>query len=389
MAPLIRRSTPALLVMLLATACIPAPDRPAPSQRPAPSRTPPKATPPKAKPPRTTKRTTTPTPAPAPAPHPPAPPPPPPPPVSEAASPPPPPAWQVRTVTPAAVEVAAQTYVVKPGDTLRGISDKTGAASEAIARINRIEPPFKILVGQKLKIPGGRYHKVGKGETGIAIARAYGVEWKRIAEINDLEEPYILRDGQRLLLPSQHEVASMSADERAAAFRVDIEDLISGSEPALATSEQPAPPVPTAAKPVAPTVAVAEPSRFDGRFAWPVRGPVLRGFGRYSSGQINQGINIGTPRGTPIAAAADGVVAYVGQDIPAYGTLVLLRHGDGWISAYGYADSITVTRGQKVVKGQTIAKSGSSPYTPEPQLHFEIRSGLKPVNPLSYLPSRS
>nr|WP_047165736.1 M23 family metallopeptidase [Sphingomonas sp. Y57] len=383
MAPLIRRS-PALLVMLLATACIPAPDRPAPSQRPAPASAPPKGTPPKPKPSRVTKRA--PTPAPTPLPQPPAPPPPP---MSEAASPPPPPAWQIRTVKPAAVEVEAQTYVVKPGDTLRGISDKTGAASEAIARINRIEPPFKILVGQKLKIPGGRYHKVGKGETGIAIARAYGVEWRRIAEINDLEEPYILRDGQRLLLPSQREVANMSADERAAAFRVDIEDLISGSEPALATSEQPAPPVPTAAKPVAPTVAVAEPSRFDGRFAWPVRGPVLRGFGRYSSGQINQGINIGTPRGTPIAAAADGVVAYVGQDIPAYGTLVLLRHGDGWISAYGYAESITVTRGQKVVKGQTIAKSGSSPYTPEPQLHFEIRNGLKPVNPLTYLPSRS
>ncbi|QTH23002.1 M23 family metallopeptidase [Rhizorhabdus wittichii] len=386
MAPLIRRSTPALLVMLLATACIPAPDRPAPSQRPAP------LTPPRGDAAQASRRARRNEPRRRLRAHP------------GAATPGPSPRrrrrslngiaaaaarQQVRTVTPSGGRVAAQTYVVKSGDTLRGISDKTGAASEAIARINRIEPPFKILVGQKLKIPGGRYHKVGKGETGIAIARAYGVEWKRIAEINDLEEPYILRDGQRLLLPSQHEVASMSADERAAAFRVDIEDLISGSEPALATSEQPAPPVPTAAKPVAPTVAVAEPSRFDGRFAWPVRGPVLRGFGRYSSGQINQGINIGTPRGTPIAAAADGVVAYVGQDIPAYGTLVLLRHGDGWISAYGYADSITVTRGQKVVKGQTIAKSGSSPYTPEPQLHFEIRSGLKPVNPLSYLPSRS
>lgn len=379
MPALIQRSTtPALLLLLLTTACIPAPDRPAPSQRPAPSR--PTRTPPKATP-----RAPTPTPAPDPVPQPPAPPPPA---VSEAAPTPPPPAWQVRTVTPSAIEVAAQTYVVKPGDTLRGISDKTGSASEQIAKLNRIEPPFKILVGQKLKIPGGRYHRVGKAETGIAIARAYGVEWKRIAELNDLEEPYVLRDGQRLLLPSQREVAGMSADERAAAFRVDIEDLISGSEPALAVAEQPAAPVSTP-KPVAPTVAIAEPSRFSGRFDWPVRGPVLRGFGRFSSGQINQGINIGAPRGTSIAAAADGVVAYVGQDIPAYGTLILVRHGDGWISAYGYADSITVSRGQKVVRGQTIAKSGASPYSGEPQLHFEIRNGLKPVNPIGQLPPRS
>jgi len=294
----------------------------------------------------------------------------------------------VKGVTPSAIDVASSTYVVKRGDTLRGISDKTGAASEAIARVNHIATPFKILIGQKLRIPGGRYHRVGKGETGIAISRAYGVEWIRIAQLNELEEPYVLREGQRLLLPSQKEVADMSPDERAAAFRVDIEDLISGSEPALATRERAAPPV-TTPKPVAPTTAIAEPARFAGRFDWPVRGPLLRGFGRYSSGQINNGINIGVARGTPIAAAADGVVAYVGQDIPAYGTLILVRHGEGWISAYGYAESITVARGQKVVRGQTIAKSGSGPYSPEPQLHFEIRSGLKPVNPISYLPARS
>lgn len=313
---------------------------------------------------------------------------PPPPAVSENVPMPPPPAWQVRTVTPSAVEVAPSTYVVKPGDTLRRISDKTGAGSEAIAKVNEIPSPFTIKIGQKLKIPGGRYHRVGKGETGIAISRAYGVEWMRIAQLNEIEEPYVLREGQRLLLPSQTEVARMTPDQRAAAFRVDIEDLITGSEPAVATREQPRPAV-ASPKVVAPTQAVAEPSRFSGRFDWPVRGPILRGFGGFSSGQRNDGINIAVARGSPIGAAADGVVAYVGQDIPAYGTLILLRHGDGWLSAYGYADSITVTRGQKVVRGQTIAKSGTSPYSDEPQLHFEIRNGRKPVNPLTYLPSRS
>ncbi|MES2495380.1 MAG: peptidoglycan DD-metalloendopeptidase family protein [Pseudomonadota bacterium] len=379
MAPLILRPTTLpLLALLLTSACIPAPDRPE-QKRPAPTRNDKrpvakKQVPPVAKPDKAVEQPPLPGP--------------PPPPVSENAAPSPPPAWQIKAVSPSVVEVTASTYVVRSGDTLRGISDKTGAASEAIARINKIPAPFKILVGQKLKIPGGRYHKVGKAETGIAIARAYGVDWVRIAQLNELEEPYILREGQRLQLPSRKEVADMSPNDRSAAFRLDIEDLISGSEPALATRETPSAPVLTP-RPVAPTATIAEPSRFAGRFDWPVRGPVLRGFGRYSSGQINQGINIGAPRGTSIAAAADGVVAYVGQDIPAYGTLILVRHGDGWISAYGYADSITVTRGQKVVRGQTIAKSGASPYSGEPQLHFEIRNGLKPVNPTSYLPSRS
>lgn len=367
-----------VLLLLLTSACIPAQDR-AENRHPAPTRQRPVPRPPAPPPPA---KAVAPVEAPAIAPG------PPPPAVSENVPTSPPPAWQVKTVTPSAIEVAASTYVVKPGDTLRAISNKTGAGSEAIARVNHIAAPFKIIVGQKLKIPGGRYHRVGKGETGIAISRAYGVEWGRIAQLNELEEPYVLREGQRLVLPSQREVASMTSDEREAAFRLDIEDLITGSEPALATRESPKPPVVTP-RVVAPTVAVAEPARFAGRFDWPVRGPILRRFGRHAGGQQNDGVNIGTPRGTSITAAADGVVAYVGQDIPAYGTLVLLRHGDGWISAYGYADSITVTRGQKVVRGQTIAKSGSSPYSAEPQLHFEIRNGRKPVDPLSYLPSRS
>jgi murein DD-endopeptidase MepM/ murein hydrolase activator NlpD len=298
-------------------------------------------------------------------------------------------AWQIRKVEPSAVDVPASVYVVKIGDSLRRVSETTGAGSEAIARVNKIDPPFKIIVGQKLKIPAGRYHRVGKGETGIAISRAYGVEWQRIATLNELTEPYILREGQRLLVPSKTEVATMTSDQRAAAFRLDIEDLITGGEPALASKAKPAPPVATPTRQISPTVPVAEPSVFAGRFDWPVRGPILRSFGKYSEGQQNNGINIGAPRGSPVLATADGVVAYVGSDIPAFGTLILLRHGDGWISAYGYADSLTVTRGQKVRRGQTIARSGASPYTGEPQLHFEIRNGRKPVNPMSYLPGKS
>lgn len=321
-------------------------------------------------------------------------PPPPPPgpiaaPVSTAPTKPQPPAWQLRKVEPSATDVAASVYVVKAGDSLRRVSETTGAGSEAIARVNDIPSPFKIVVGQKLKIPAGRYHRVGKGETGIAIARAYGVEWHRIAALNELAEPYVLREGQRLLVPSKVEVATMTSDQRAAAFRLDIEDLITGSEPALATKAKPAPPAVSPARILPPTTPVAEPTEFAGRFDWPVRGPILRRFGKYAGGQQNDGVNIGVNRGSTVAAAADGVVAYVGSDIPAYGTLVLVRHGDGWISAYGYADSLSVTRGQKVKRGQMIARSGANPYTGEPQLHFEIRNGRKPVNPLSYLPRRS
>ena len=99
---------------------------------------------------------------------------------------------------------------------------------------NDLKPPFTLRPGQKLKIPGGRYHVVKKGQSCIAIARAYQVEWTRIIELNHLKEPFTLREGQRLMLPPAKEVAKMSLEQRAAAFKIDLTDLATGSEPALA-----------------------------------------------------------------------------------------------------------------------------------------------------------
>ncbi len=100
------------------------------------------------------------------------------------------PSWTATPVVTDAVNVPSQSYVVVPGDTLRGIADKTGAGSEAIARANHIDQPFTVYTGQKLQIPGGRYHRVKRGESGIAIARAYGVPWHGIVDLNELEDPY-------------------------------------------------------------------------------------------------------------------------------------------------------------------------------------------------------
>lgn len=309
-------------------------------------------------------------------------------PATAAAPPPSPPVEATPAATPDAVEVEKQTYIVKPGDTLSRIVARTGAGADAIARENDLKAPFTVRPGQKLKIPAGRYHLVGKGERGIAIARAYGVDWSRIAELNHLEEPFLLRAGERLLIPSTKEVAKMSMEERARAFRIDIEDLVSGNEPALAPKAKPALPVKTAARPVPASVPVAEPaaSSFAGRFVWPVTGELLRRYGLQPTGGRNDGINIRAKMGDTVRAAADGVVAYAG-DLAAFGKLVLVRHGNGWLTAYGHAESLLVTRGQAVKQGQPIAKAGASGSAREPQLHFEIRDGRKPVNPLSWLPA--
>jgi len=295
-----------------------------------------------------------------------------------------PPAWQARPVSATAQAIGASTYIVQPGDTLRGIADKTGAGSEAIARANGLSPPFVIRAGQRLAIPAGRYHLVRAGETGIAIARAYGVDWSRIVTANDLSEPYTLRVGMRVLIPGGPQTVA----ERAAAFRLDVDDIVTGGEPALATNQRPAKPTSSPARVLPSSAALATPARLHGAFGWPLRGNIVARFGPGASGERFNGIKIAAPMGTPILAAADGVVAYAGNEVANLGGLVILKHGDGWTTVYGHASQLLVQRGQAVKKGQTIATSGDTGLADRPELHFEIRKGRTPVDPLGQLPPR-
>jgi murein DD-endopeptidase MepM/ murein hydrolase activator NlpD len=276
------------------------------------------------------------------------------------------PIWEARPVTANAATISQTIYVVKPGDGLRAIGEATGAGSETIARVNNLTPPYVLKPGQLLRIPAGRYHRVGTGETGIAIARAYGIPWSVIITANALAEPFVLRVGQRLLLPG---TTTPSPEVRAAAFKVDIDDIATGGTPAR-TINGPFPEPPAIG--------------FAGRFSWPLTGTIAERFGRVGEGRVNRGIEIAAPSGSEIRAAADGTVAFVGNGGSAgYGGLILVRHGDGWISAYGRAAQANVARGQTVKAGQTIGSIGD-----EAKLHFELRQNRTAVDPVKQLPSR-
>lgn len=295
------------------------------------------------------------------------------------------PAWEARPVTADAAQVDGSEYVVGRGDTLRSIGNATGAGSEAIARANGIEPPFMIQPGQRLTIPAGRYHLVQAGQTGIAIARAYGIDWSRIVTANQLAEPYVLRVGQRVVIPGDAAVPRTPA-ERAAAFRLDIEDLVTGAEPAQPEGQRPARAVVGTTRRLAPTTPIAAPAAFTSGFAWPLRGTIVNRFGRGASGVRNDGIKIATPLDTPVRAAADGTVAYAGTGVAGLGGLVMLRHGGGWTSVYGHASRLLVQRGQAVKQGDIVAYSGDSGFADRPELHFELRQGRTAVDPLTRLP---
>lgn len=117
-------------------------------------------------------------------------------------------------------------------------------------------------------------------------------------------------------------------------------------------------------------------------FRWPARGRVIAG---YSGKGANEGINIAVPEGTPVKAAEGGVVAYAGSELKGYGNLVLIRHPNGYVSAYAHNGELNVKRGETVKRGQVVAKSGQTGNVASPQLHFELRKGSTPVDPVPYL----
>ncbi|MEJ0024570.1 MAG: M23 family metallopeptidase [Rhizomicrobium sp.] len=122
-------------------------------------------------------------------------------------------------------------------------------------------------------------------------------------------------------------------------------------------------------------------------FSWPLNGPVVADYGTSVSGQRNDGINIAAPFGTPIHAAAAGQISYAGNELRGYGNLVLIKHDDGYVTAYAHAERIVVNRGDYVQKGQIIGYAGQTGDVTSPQLHFEIRKGVAPVNPHTLLAS--
>lgn len=129
-----------------------------------------------------------------------------------------------------------------------------------------------------------------------------------------------------------------------------------------------------------------------GRFLWPLRGEILSDFGPKGTGQRNDGVNIRAARGAPVRASAAGEVVYAGDQVPGFGNLVLIKHPDGWVTAYAHLSNVDVKIQQKVLQGQQIGEAGDTGGVAEPQLHFEIRYAptptgrARPVSPTLLLP---
>lgn len=223
-------------------------------------------------------------------------------------------------------------------------------------------------------------HVVRKGETLNSIARIYHKPTAVIAQANDLAVNAKMKPGKRITIPDIKE-ASQATPARTEASAAPPPVKVAMAEPSqTARMVEPAP-----AMSSQEAVKSAEPAGSLPGFRWPVRGRVIAAFGPKPNGVQNDGINLAVPEGTPIKAAEDGIVAYAGSELKGYGNLVLVRHPNGFVTAYAHASDILVKRGESVKRGQVIAHSGQTGNVTSPQLHFEIRKGATPVDPSQYL----
>jgi len=284
------------------------------------------------------------------------------------------------------------------GDTVESIGRKYGVPASAILETNRIS---SIRPGQRVVIPryvpasaerapapvaaaapraGANVHIVEPGESLIGIAHRHGVTLTALARANNIKPYAKISIGDRLTIPGGRPVAEHYAEApRVAPPRtVPVQKVASApvETARMATPEH------QAIEPVAHT---AEAAGSIPSFRWPVKGRIIAAFGARPNGAQNDGINLAVPEGTPIKAADDGVVAYAGNELKGYGNLVLIRHPNGYVSAYANASELLVKRGDTIKRGQVIAHAGQTGNVTSPQLHFEIRKGSTPVDPIKYL----
>ena len=270
------------------------------------------------------------------------------------------------------------TYVVRRGDTVYSIARAHDVPLRSVIDANGLRPPYEIEVGQKIAIPAGRFHVVQRGETVYSISRQYNVDMASLTSLNRIPAPYTIKVGEKLQVPSRKPAR---APERTASSQAPSGARLPLARPvAGAVASAPSASSPTVAKDPLPAPPAAA-----GAFQWPVQGKVLSSFGPKANGLHNDGVNIAAEMGAPVRAAQNGVVAYSGNELKGYGNLLLVRHDNGWMTAYAHNSKLLVRRGDTVVRGQTISLAGNSGSVVTPQVHFEIRKGAKAVNPATVI----
>jgi murein DD-endopeptidase MepM/ murein hydrolase activator NlpD len=285
------------------------------------------------------------------------------------------------------VSNSAGTYTMKPGDSLYAIARQHKVRYADLQRHNGITDVDvrKIRPGTVLKIPAG----------GEVAASTSSTTTGPTPEVAGSEA---ITSAPSTMAPASQEPAKADVPVTTAATNAEAPKVlnaappVSSAEPGVAPAAAPAEAdkkvaalEPVTQTDAAPTGKTEEKAASGGRLRWPVQGRVISAFGPRPDGTHNDGVNLSVPLGTDVHAAEGGEVIYVGDELKAYGKLVLLRHDNGWVTAYAHNEDLLVTRGKKVARGDVIAKAGKTGPVDQPQVHFELRQDSKAVDPTSFM----
>lgn len=328
------------------------------------------------------------------------------------------------------IDTPGRAYRVRKGDNLEEIAGRLDSSVSELAKINKLTRPYRLRPGQTIRGPGGsaKAYVVGQGDTLSEIAQRFSTTVEKLRSANGLRRGASVAPGRKLRLPAGYRDRGPIASETPAPRPAAPPPSSEPTPPALAprppvmqlppepqpyrppTSQPYRPPAsqpyrpstpqpyrpsgPPAGAPIAsPPVSDAQISQMGrGLFQWPIRGDVVSNFGDRGMGQRNDGVNIRAPAGEAVRASASGDVVYAGDQVPGFGNLVLIKHADGWVTAYGHLSRVDVRMQQKVAQGQQIGQAGQTGGVSEPQLHFEVRYAptpqerARPVDPTLVLP---
>lgn len=301
-------------------------------------------------------------------------------------------------------------HTVQTGETVYAIARRYQVPMAELVRINNIPQPYAIRVGQKLRLPD----PVGEIEAAAAPAATSQPSVAQSAiQIVELPPPAgAPKPGAPYTAPPVPTASQLAAPpaiaKPAAAPQAGAPTPLTPNAPSppIVVGQTPPPGVIPSSPPAAPvapptiTPAPAAPAPTESAalivppaptaptaqgFIWPVKGELISRFGDKATGLRNDGINIAAPKGTPVVAADNGVVAYSGNELKGFGNLILIRHPNGWVTAYAHNETLLVARGEHVERGQEIARVGSTGNVTSPQLHFEVRKGGERIDPLSVI----
>lgn len=262
---------------------------------------------------------------------------------------------------------------VEKGLSLIKIASSNGSTVSELARINSIEPPYNLYIGQKIKVPvrgnemqNSSLYIVKKGDNLYSIARENNINFTDLISYNNLKKPYNINVGQKLYLQKSSEKGRSKNNKH----KNELE-RVEGEDSKILQQES--------------QINLAHKDKNDKLFLWPVKGEIIKNFGKQENGGFNDAINIKANFGTEIKAAETGEVAYAGNELKGFGNIIIIKHKNGWLTIYGHCDSILVKVKDKIQIGQSIGTVGKTGNVDEPQLYFSLRKGRTAIDPIKYL----